>query len=267
MTLYYMAEKICKMLRMIFKILQLLAEGICKMLWRICKMILQMILQVAEGIYKILLLLAGRRAIDHAIHINSDLDLAGRRKGSIHINSASELKEAGISLKPSKDNSLTFENGVLKLPPFQVSGKTESVLRNLMAYEQLRLDDCHRPKQVTDYVFFMHCLIRSKKDVEVLRRKGVLDNYLGGDVAVYHMLDGLVTNFHRSSEFCYSGIFERLNGHCGRRREKWMARLWRDYFNSPWSLLGFIAATLLLGISITQLVFAVLTYKHRKKRV
>lgn len=189
----------------------------------------------------------------------------GKNNGGIHINSASELKEAGIRLKRSDDNSLTFENGVLKLPPFQVSGKTESLLRNLMAYEQLRLDD-HCAKHVTDYAFFMHCLIRSTKDVETLRRSGILGNYLGGDDKVYDMLDRLVTNFLRSSDFCYSDVFERLNGHCSGRREKWMARLWRDYFNSPWSLLSFIAAAILLGISIAQLVFTILTYKHHKNK-
>lgn len=134
-----------------------------------------------------------------------------------------------------------------------------------MAYEQLRLDD-HRAKHVTDYAFFMHCLIRSTKDVETLRRSGILGNYLGGDDKVYYMLDRLVTNFLRSSDFCYSDVFERLNGHCSGRREKWMARLWRDYFNSPWSLLSFIAAAILLGISIAQLVFTILTYKHHKNK-
>ncbi|KAH6780311.1 hypothetical protein C2S52_011548 [Perilla frutescens var. hirtella] len=188
----------------------------------------------------------------------------GRKKSHhVHINSASELKEAGIRLKLSRKNSLTFKAGVLKLPPLQVLGKTESLLRNVMAYEQLRFNDDH-PKHVTDYAFFMHCLIRSTKDIEILRRCGILSNYLGGDDKIYDMFDRLGTNFLRSSDFCYSDVFGSLNIHCGRRHKKWMANLWRDYFNSPWSLLSFCAATVLLLIAFTQMVFTVLTFTHRK---
>lgn len=181
----------------------------------------------------------------------------------VHINSASELKEFGIRLKKSEENSLSFSGGVLKLPPLEVSGKTESLLRNVMAYEQLLLHDDH-PKWVTDYAFFMHCLIRSIKDIELLRRSGVISNYLGGDDNIFQMFDRLGTNFLRSSEFCYLDIFEGLNRHCGRRMKKWMAKLWKNYFNSPWSMMKFLAATLLLLLTITQTVFSVLSYKYRK---
>lgn len=185
------------------------------------------------------------------------------KASAVHINSASELKEAGIRLKRSKQNSLTFAAGVLKFPPLQVSGKTESLLRNVMAYEQLRLNDDH-PKHVTDYAFFMHCLIRSIKDVEILRRSGIISNYLGGDDKIFRMFDQLGTNFLRSSEFYYSDEFESLKRHCGRRRKKWMAKLRRNYFNSPWSMVKFVAATLLLLLTLTQTVFSVLSFKYRK---
>lgn len=188
------------------------------------------------------------------------------RKGKaspVHINSASELKEVGIRLKRSKQNSLTFAAGILRFPPLEVSGKTESLLRNVMAYEQLRLDDDHS-KHVTDYAFFMHCLIRSTKDIEILRRSGIISNYLGGDENILQMFDRLGTNFLRSSEFCYSDEFESLTRHCGRRHKKWMAKLRRNYFNSPWSMVKFLAATLLLLLTLTQTVFSVLSFKHRK---
>ncbi|KAH6799553.1 hypothetical protein C2S51_036037 [Perilla frutescens var. frutescens] len=185
------------------------------------------------------------------------------KKSYVHINSASELKEAGIHLTLSEENTLTFEARVLKFPHLQVSGKTESLLRNLMAYEQLRLNDDH-PKHVIDYAFFMNCLIRSIKDIEILRRSGIISNYLGGDDKIFRMFEGLGTNFLISSDFCFSNVFESLNTHCGRRRNKWMAKLSRNYFNSPWSMLKFIAATMLLVLTFTQTVCSVLFFKYRK---
>ncbi|KAH6835267.1 hypothetical protein C2S53_012431 [Perilla frutescens var. hirtella] len=187
----------------------------------------------------------------------------GKKSAAVHINSASELKEAGIRLKGSEEKRLTFEGRVLKFPPLQVSGKTESLLRNVMAYEQLRLNDNH-PKHVTDYTFFMHCLIRSTKDIEILRRSGIISNYLGGDDKIYDMFHRLGTNFLRSSEFYYSDVFESLNTHCGRRLNKWMANLRRNYFNSPWSMIKFVAATMLLLLTLAQTVFSILSFKYRK---
>ncbi|XP_057789334.1 UPF0481 protein At3g47200-like [Salvia miltiorrhiza] len=185
------------------------------------------------------------------------------RNSLAHINSASELKEAGIRLKRSKQNLLTFKARVLKFPPLQVSGETESLLRNLMAYEQLCLDDDH-PKHVTDYAFFMHCLIRSTKDIEILRCSGIISNYLGGDDNICLMFNRLGTNFLiRSSNFCYSDVFVSLNKHCGRRHNKWMAKLRRNYFNSPWSVIKFVAAAVLLLLTLTQTVFAILAYEQR----
>lgn len=184
------------------------------------------------------------------------------KNSHFQINSTSELKEAGIQLKQCKENSLTFESGVLKFPSLQVSGETEFLLRNLMAYEQLSLgDDCQL--HVTDYAFFMHCLIRSTKDIELLRQKGIISNYLRGDNNIYLMFDGLGKNFFRSSEFLYSSVFERLNSHCGRRYNKWIANLRRNYFNSPWSVIKFAAASALLLLTLAQTVFSILSYEHR----
>ncbi|KAH6789122.1 hypothetical protein C2S51_004128 [Perilla frutescens var. frutescens] len=189
---------------------------------------------------------------------DDDLCRKGKNSAAVHINSASELKEAGIRLKGSEEKRLSFEGRVLKFPPLQVSGKTESLLRNVMAYEQLRLNDDH-PKHVTDYAFFMHCLIRSTKDIEILRRTGIISNYLGGDDKIFDMFHRLGTNFLRSSDFYYSHVFESLNAHCGGRLNKWMANLRRNYFNSPWSMIKFVAATMLLLLTLTQTVFSILS--------
>ncbi|KAL0351548.1 UNVERIFIED_CONTAM: hypothetical protein Scaly_1543500 [Sesamum calycinum] len=68
-----------------------------------------------------------------------------------------------------------------------VSDETESIFRNIMAYEHFFIDN--QSKHVTDYAFFLHCLINSSKDVEVLRRHGILTNLLGDDEMVYHMFN------------------------------------------------------------------------------
>ncbi|KAI3460543.1 hypothetical protein Pfo_017206 [Paulownia fortunei] len=179
----------------------------------------------------------------------------------VNVNSASELKEAGIRLKGSKGTTLldvTFVDGVMKLPQLNVSDKTESLLRNLIAYEQC-LSNNH-PKYVTDYAFFMHCLVNSTKDIEILRRNGIVSNLLGGDEMIYRMFNRLGKNVLRSSDFCYSDVFDSVNKHCSLRHKKWMAKLKRNYFNSPWALVSFLAAAILLLLTFTQTLFSVLSY-------
>ncbi|KAI3454742.1 hypothetical protein Pfo_011405 [Paulownia fortunei] len=183
----------------------------------------------------------------------------------VAINSTTELQEAGIKFEKDTESNcldIKFIKGVMKIPGFGVSDETESILRNLIAYEHLFIDN--HPKYVTDYAFFLHCLINSSKDVEVLRRRGILTNLLGDDEMVYHMFNRLGRNILMSSDFCYADVYDKVNGHCGHRRNRWLAILRRDYFNSPWSLISFFAAIMLLLFTLTQTVFSVLSYTKSK---
>ncbi|KAG8378197.1 hypothetical protein BUALT_Bualt08G0112800 [Buddleja alternifolia] len=177
------------------------------------------------------------------------------------INSTTELQEAGIKfLKYTESNFLDikFTKGVMKIPGFDVSDATESILRNLIAYEQFFIDN--HPKYVTDYAFFLHCLINSSKDVEILRRRGIVTNLLGDDEMVYRMFNRLGRNILMSSDFCYDDVFNKVNGHCCHLRNRWMANLRHYYFSSPWAYISFFAALMLLLFTLIQTVFSVLSY-------
>ncbi|KAL2513424.1 Plant protein of unknown function (DUF247) [Abeliophyllum distichum] len=95
----------------------------------------------------------------------------------------------------------------MKIPGLHVSDESETLFRNLIAYEQSFSDD--HPKYVTDYAFFMHCLINSSKDVEALRRAGIITNLLGDDEMVYHMFNRIGRNVPTSTDFCYAELFEK----------------------------------------------------------
>ncbi|KAK6161486.1 hypothetical protein DH2020_004867 [Rehmannia glutinosa] len=186
-----------------------------------------------------------------------------------NINSISGLREAGIKFRKAKGiNSylnlmdIKFENGVLKIPQLLIFDETESQFRNLIAYEQY-LPDGER-RYVSDYTFFMHCLINTPKDVDLLRSHGIIENCLGDDEEVCLMFNRLGRNILTSSDFCYSRVFRNVNRHCSRRVKKWKANLRRNYFNSPWSIIKFLAAVVLLLLAVTQTTYTVLTYYNRR---
>ncbi|KAL0360296.1 UNVERIFIED_CONTAM: hypothetical protein Sradi_3714100 [Sesamum radiatum] len=185
----------------------------------------------------------------------------------VAINSTTELQEAGIKFERDNESNcldIKFIKGVMKIPSLHVSDETESIFRNIMVYEHLFIDN--QSKYVTDYAFFLHCLINSSKDVEILRRRGILTNLLGDDEMVYHMFNRLGTNILMSSDFCYADVYKKVNGHYGRRRNKWIANLRRNYFNSPWAYISFFGALFLLFFTLIQTVFTVLSYVKPKTK-
>ncbi|XVF65082.1 hypothetical protein PTKIN_Ptkin09bG0218200 [Pterospermum kingtungense] len=115
-------------------------------------------------------------------------------------------------------------------------------------------------KHVTDYIVLMHNLINSPKDVEILCQNEIIDNSLGDDEAVTTMINGLGVFMLYSPEFYYSDVRNKINRHCSRRWNRWMANLKHNYFNTPWALLSVLAAALLLLLTLLQTVFSILSY-------
>ncbi|XP_022890794.1 UPF0481 protein At3g47200-like isoform X2 [Olea europaea var. sylvestris] len=186
---------------------------------------------------------------------------SGNTDNMANVNSAVELKEAGISFKKSEDISsfhIEFNKKAMIIPEWEISDSTESLFRNLMAYEYYLTGSPQ--KYVTDYVFFMHCLVHSPEDAKLLRRCGIISNFLGSDEMVFHVIHKLGKNIIISDEFSYSNIFKIVNHHCGRRRNRWTAVLRQKYFNSPWALISVFAAITLLVLAIIQATFAILSY-------
>ncbi|KAJ4722914.1 hypothetical protein OWV82_006345 [Melia azedarach] len=173
---------------------------------------------------------------------------------------ATELQEAGIKFTMTEQDSLLkikFENGTMEIPRLRVDYETESFFRNLIVYEQFYPKDS---VPFTDYIKFMDCLVNSGKDVQLLCRRKILHNCLGDDEMVANMFNRLLDSVPLSSCNRYKNIYMDVNKHCSRRQNRWMANLRRNYFNTPWAFISFLAAVLLLLLTLAQTVFSVLAY-------
>ncbi|GLT79137.1 hypothetical protein SLA2020_506380 [Shorea laevis] len=180
------------------------------------------------------------------------------------IRSATELKETGIKFQKKEGHlfDIEFQKGVMSIPTLIVDDETESILRNFVAYEQCNVGIFSTP--FTDYTRFMDCLINTEKDVGLLCRCGVLDNWLGDNEVVATMFNRLGDSVLISKEnFHYSVIFIRVNEHCNRKWNQWKANLRHNYFNNPWASTSVIAAFILLSLTALQSVYSVLAYYHQ----
>ncbi|XP_027116706.2 UPF0481 protein At3g47200-like [Coffea arabica] len=193
---------------------------------------------------------------------------SNRRDSSLTIKSAGELRQSGIKFKKAEASRslfrITFENGVFKIPPLVVDDHTESVFRNLIAYEEYTSNPSETWKCVTDYILFIDCLIDSPSDVETLRRHDIIVNGLGSDEAVSTMFNKLTNHVHFFRRFCYTKIFDDVDKYTRKRWHIWRANLVRKYFNTPWAFISVLAACALLLLTSVQAIFSILQYTKQK---
>lgn len=176
-------------------------------------------------------------------------------------NTASKLAEAGVKFKTTQETNLMnicFRDGVLVLPKLNAyDSSIEIILGNLIAYEQMIYMDNITYRHMTDYIMLMTSLVKSEKDVEVLRRNGVIENWLKDDDAIHVLMSKLAKNMIVKVDcFFYSNIFHSLNEHCRKRRHKWITSLRRKYCNTPWRITSVVAAAVLLLLTLGQTIIA-----------
>ena len=106
----------------------------------------------------------------------------------------------------------------------------------------------------------MVCFISTAKDVKIFCESGILINYLGDEEVVAKMINRLGDSVCLPPTNNYSEIRKNVNEYCDRPWNKWMANLWHNYFNTPWAIISFFAALLLLLFITAQTVFSALAY-------
>ncbi|XP_038884451.1 UPF0481 protein At3g47200-like [Benincasa hispida] len=177
--------------------------------------------------------------------------------------STTELCEAGITIKVADNENLcltniSFKNGVLEIPPIIIESTFEIVVRNLIAFDHYPAGN--QKQYVIQYVLFLDDLISTEEDVHLLVKAGVIINTFGGsDKEISDMFN----NFSKFAIFPVTSHFDdmsqALRVHCNGRWNKAKASLKRNYFNTPWAVISFIAATFLILLTLLQTIFSAIS--------
>ncbi|XP_025666417.2 UPF0481 protein At3g47200-like [Arachis hypogaea] len=195
---------------------------------------------------------------------NLSISRSSREAQVAQIYSATELKEAGVKFEVKKASQclldLQLSGHTLRIPFFRVEDMTEVVLRNLLAFEQCH---CINESYIDDYIAVLDFLINADKDVDLLIKNGIIENWLGDSNAVAKMFNGLGVNImYPDFNVQYSLLFQRLNAFCARPWNKKVATLRHDYCNTPWKTVASIAGIFLLVLTVVQTVFSILQGVH-----
>ncbi|KAJ0052162.1 hypothetical protein Pint_02975 [Pistacia integerrima] len=175
---------------------------------------------------------------------------------------ATKINEAGITFEKGMAGSILdikFANGVLKIPPLLIHETTETILRNLISFEQC----CpNYPPIVTSYAKLMDNLIETGKDVEILSEKNIIDSWLNPE-DTKQFFNKLYQDTY-VKQFFYHGLCVEVMRH----RRQWWPRLRFFYlhnFTSPWAMVSQAVGAILLILALLQTSYSILGVVGDKK--
>ncbi|XP_019088325.1 PREDICTED: UPF0481 protein At3g47200 isoform X1 [Camelina sativa] len=172
---------------------------------------------------------------------------------------ATELHTVGVNFKPAEASCLldiSFSDGVLKIPTIFIDDLTESLYRNIIAFEQCHCSD----KNFLHYIRLLGCLIKSPTDANLLIRSGIIMNNLGNAEDVSKLFHSIYKEVIFGRRFYFQTISENLQAYCNTPWNRWKAILRHDffYFHSPWSVVSVFAVILLIILTFIQVVCSIL---------
>lgn len=112
----------------------------------------------------------------------------------------------------------------------------------------------------------MDYLIDTAADVQLLQQDEIILSCLGDNKAVATLFNKLgmhaVYDLHN---FYLADVLKDMKKHHHNRCNKWCARLNRDYFSNPWAIISLFGALVLFLLTVTQTIYAALSYGRSAK--
>lgn len=141
---------------------------------------------------------------------------------------ATELLQLGIIFKPKKSPTdlfnITFQDGVIEMPPLSLDPHTKISLLNIVAFEQSNGENEFLP--FTSYVALMENLVKTSKDVVVLRRCGIIYTLDPSEeeTAVFFNHAGQVCTLDYNNHY-FVNLFREIKLYCDGRQNKFKNRV------------------------------------------
>uniref|UniRef100_A0A0D9YAL5 Uncharacterized protein n=1 Tax=Oryza glumipatula TaxID=40148 RepID=A0A0D9YAL5_9ORYZ len=154
------------------------------------------------------------------------------------------------------DVAFDDRGGVMEIPTILIDDARRPLLANLIAFEQSQGGEV--AGLLSSYVALMSQLIVTARDVELLRRRGVVENLLDNDEEAARFFNRLgdIDPVDYDTQ-AFAGLYEDVTRYCGTWRNRHMAGLRRNYFASPWSAISIVVAAFVVMLTSTQTYFTV----------
>ncbi|XP_014495018.1 UPF0481 protein At3g47200 [Vigna radiata var. radiata] len=178
------------------------------------------------------------------------------------IHCVSKLRRAGIKISPGKENEsflhVTFRRGVIEMPSLTMDDFMSCFLLNCVAFEQC-YGGCS--KHFTAYVTLLDCLVNTYRDVEYLCERNVVENHFGTEGEVASFINNAGKDVAVDLDLCYlSQLFNDVHRYYRNSWHVQWASFKYTYFDTPWSCISLLAASILLLLTVAQTYFAASQY-------
>ncbi|XP_059663457.1 uncharacterized protein LOC132309124 [Cornus florida] len=204
----------------------------------------------------------GGENYDHILHLLHSCYMAS------HAEPIRTMEDPGFNYSATQLDFAGVKRACFKIPPLTITYSTEPFLRNLIAFEQISspqfrllfIPQISSPKfrLFTSHPFLMGKLINSMEDVELLIKAGVINNRLSSSEEMLHLFNNICKNVH-VSEFYSVEPWKLVSHYCNRFWPRCIAKLRRDYFGSPWTLISVLAAFALFVLTFLHTLY---TMRH-----
>ncbi|CAM0901988.1 unnamed protein product [Alopecurus aequalis] len=177
--------------------------------------------------------------------------------------------EAGVKFKKREHDKLNphslldikFSKGAMEIPCIIVDEFTETLFRNLIAFEQT----CPQfGDDFTAYVVFLSQIISMPEDVTLLARRQIIVHHLDSDELVSDLFTMLSKDvvFDFNGQYYLKSLCQMMEAYYQSRLDRWIAWLWINHFRNPWLVLAAFATAIVLVCTIVQTVYGILAYIH-----
>ncbi|KAJ4799046.1 hypothetical protein LUZ62_050292 [Rhynchospora pubera] len=180
------------------------------------------------------------------------------------IPSATRLFELGFVLRKQdsiKNCEVTFKrSNKIRIPHLIVDSTRQALLMNLLAFEHgLEETKC----RWTGLMVMMNCLVKDKKDLEILQRSGIVLNLLPSEDEMIQFFSQLSKQVASDfSDHYFRDLFEQINLSCETYFRQKRAMLMHEYFNNPWAVISFVSSMVAIFLSTVQTLVSVYTYRR-----
>ncbi|KAJ3683556.1 hypothetical protein LUZ60_013783 [Juncus effusus] len=173
---------------------------------------------------------------------------------------ASDLSKSGVVFRKKKSPKnlfdITFSNGILKIPTFEISIASKKTIANLLAYDGTDPSNTSRPLWI--YLTLLYHLIDTTEDAKLLERWGIMVNMdprYEETVAFLNHLESL--NFWHPDEHFFADLFSDVQEYYNKTWNRYRAKLKRDYFGNPWSIISLVAGLILMVLTFLQTYYTI----------
>ncbi|KAJ7966218.1 Plant protein of unknown function (DUF247) [Quillaja saponaria] len=174
------------------------------------------------------------------------------------IPSVRQLSKIGVKFHPSKGGLSTIKfdksSGVFHLPVIHLNDNSDVVLRNLVAYEASVAPEA---MVFTRYTELMNGIIDTEKDVRILAKAGILKNRMKNDKEVASLWNGMTKSINVTKVPVLDKAIECANEYYSTSWKVKMKATMKKYVYNSWPCLTFLAANVLIWLSIVETVCSV----------